>query len=82
MTDTGAMPAILVVAHGKLASELVASVAMIAGDAEDVVPISLAPGERPEDLCASVVVRAEGEDAETAVAALRELVDSRFGEPE
>jgi phosphocarrier protein len=30
----------------------------------------------------SVTVRAEGEDAETAVAALRELVDSRFGEPE
>jgi mannose/fructose/sorbose-specific phosphotransferase system IIA component len=54
MGTTRSVPAILVVAHGNLAAELVASAAMIAGDVEDVVPVSLAVGERPEDLSGKI----------------------------
>ncbi len=42
------LPLVLVVGHGALATALVETAAMIAGEEPDVVPIALAVGERPE----------------------------------
>jgi PTS system mannose-specific IIA component len=45
---------ILVVSHGNLASELIKSAEMIAGDAQNVFAVSLFPGESPETFEAKV----------------------------
>ena len=55
MTSQSQPALVLVVAHGGLASALVETAAMIAGEDEGVVPISLAVGERPDDLSAKIV---------------------------
>ncbi len=52
--STAESPVVLVLAHGSLAGALVETAAMIAGDEPDVVPISLAAGERPEVLAGRI----------------------------